>query len=416
VRARPPFTADIALGAVPRAHVVKAVAFDTKNAILGQDSASINDRTEAFSVEIVAPREGSVASSTVVEVQPHLPEGDGLRSVDVYWNDEKLATLTSPPFQTTLALPSPHAFGYIRAVGHDDAGATAEDAKVINAEGSAAEVRVDAVELYAIVHDRAGHGVEGLTANDFVVKEDGVPVSVAVHNDPNEPITVGIAVDASGSMRGAMVSVMEYATEFLRHSMAAEDKTFVVSFAETPSLFQPLTSDFEKVSNSLFDMHAAGATALWDAIVFSLDQLRGVRGKRALLVFTDGADNGSRTTEEGVIEYAHEIGVPVYPVLVYTGAQPAFSTKADYGSVQMIDRGAPLDRLARETGGAFIKYPRPQDLPKLFQQVRDDTRDAYFLTYVSPGPPRRGQPRKLSVALKGRRGVVVRAPSAILLR
>ena len=341
---------------------------------------------------------------------------DGLRSVDVYWNDDKLATLTKPPFQTTLSLPSPHAFGYIRAVGHDDAGATAEDAKVINAEGSAAEVRVDAVELYAVVHDRAGRSVEGLTANDFEVKEDGAPVSVAVHSNPNEPITVGIAVDASGSMRAAIASVMEYAKEFLRHSMSAEDKTFVVSFAETPVLYQPLTSDFDKVSNSLFDMRASGPTALWDAIVFSLDQLRTVRGKRALLVFTDGADNGSRTTDQAVIEYAHEIGVPVYTVLVYTGAQPAFSMTGDYGTAVMVDRGAALDRIARQTGGAFIKYPRPHDLPRLFQQVRDDTRDAYLLTYVSPGAPRRGQPRKLSVAVKGRRGVVVRAPSAILLR
>ena len=283
---------------------------------------------------------------------------------------------------------------------------------MINSEGGAAEVRVDAVELYAIVHDRGGHAVEGLAANDFAVKEDGVPVSVAVHNDPNEPITVGIAVDASASMRNAIASVMEYATEFLRHSMAADDKTFVVSFAETPYLFQPLTSDFEHVSKSLFDMRASGPTALWDAVVFSLDQLRAVRGKRALLLFTDGADTGSRISEQGVIEYAHEIGVPVYAVLVYTGAQPAFSMTSDYGSVAMIDRGATLDRIARETGGTMIKFPRQQDLPKLFQQVRDDTRGAYLLTFVSPSTKKRGEARKLWVAVKGRRGVVVRAPSA----
>src|SRR5205085_9542921 len=166
------------------------------------------------------------------------------------------------------------------AVGHDATGATAEDAKVINSEGSAAEVRVDAVEVYAVVHDRGGHSVEGLTANDFVVKEDAVPVNVAVHSNANEPITVGIAVDASASMRNAIASVMEYAMEFLRHSMSAGDKTFVVSFAETPYLFQPLTSDVEHVSASLFDMQASGPTALWDAVVFSLDQLRAVRGKR----------------------------------------------------------------------------------------------------------------------------------------
>jgi VWFA-related protein len=415
-RVRAPFAADIALGAVPRPHTIKAVAFDAKGTRLGEDSATVNDRSEAFGVEIVAPKDTNIETSAVVEVLPHLPGGDSVKSIDLYWNEEKLATLTAPPFRTTLTLPSPRAFGYIRAVGRDAAGATAEDAKVINSEGSAAELRIDAVELYAIVHDRGGRTVEGLSANDFAVKEDGVPVNVAVHNDPNEPITVGIAVDASASMRNAITSVMEYATEFLRHSMSAGDKTFVVSFAETPFLFKPLTSDFENVSTSLFDMRAAGPTALWDAVVFSLDQLRAVRGKRALLLFTDGADTGSRTSEQGVIEYAHEIGVPVYTVLVYTGAQPAFSLMSGYGAVAMMDRGATLDRLARESGGMFIKYPRQQDLPKLFQQVRDDTRDAYLLTYVSPSAKKRGEARKVSVAVKGRRGVVVRAPSAILFR
>ena len=115
-RTRPPFTADIALGAVPHVHVIKAVAFDAKDARLGEDSASINDRSEAFGVEIVAPREATVDSSTVIEVQPHVPDGGRVQSVDLYWNEEKLATLTAPPFRYALTLPSPRAFGYIRAV------------------------------------------------------------------------------------------------------------------------------------------------------------------------------------------------------------------------------------------------------------------------------------------------------------
>src|SRR5262249_39594468 len=155
--------------------------------------------------------------------QPHVPEGGRVESIDLYWDQQKLATLTTPPFRYALTLPSPRAFGYIRAVARDATGAIAEDAKVVNSQGSTAEMRVDAVEVRAVVEDRDGHHIEGLAADDFVVTEDGVPVAVVVHDDAKEPITVGLAVDVSGSMREKMSSVMDDATEFLRHSLSAGD-------------------------------------------------------------------------------------------------------------------------------------------------------------------------------------------------
>ncbi|MEK6371310.1 MAG: VWA domain-containing protein [Acidobacteriota bacterium] len=414
-RTRAPFVARIPLGALPRVRTIKAVAFDARDTPLGEDSATLNERSNALAVEIVAPRDSSVESKTVIEVQPRVPQGSRLDAIDLYWNEQKLATLTAPPFRHELTLPSKGAFGYIRVVARDASGATAEDAKLINGEGAAEVVRVDAVELFAIVQDRHGRNIAGLTSKDFVVKEDGVPVSVAVHGSADEPITVGIAVDASGSMRDAMSSVMDYATEFLRHSLGEGDQTFVVSFAESPSLYQPLTADREHVSASIFDMRAYGATALWDAVIFSLDQIRAVPGKRALLLFTDGDDTGSRAAPAAALQYAHEVGVPVYVVMVYTGSRASFNVTSGYGSVQMpasVTLDQNIRRLGEGTGGAFIRFPRQKDLPKLFQQVRDDTRGAYTLTFVSRSARKRTEPRKIFVAVPGRRGLVVRAPSA----
>src|SRR6185503_8600630 len=107
------------------------------DAPLGEDSATLNERSNALAVEIVAPRESGIESKTVIEVQPHVPEGGRLEAIEVYWNEEKLATLTAPPFRHELTLPSKSAFGYIRAVARDATGATAEDAKVLNGEGAA---------------------------------------------------------------------------------------------------------------------------------------------------------------------------------------------------------------------------------------------------------------------------------------
>jgi Ca-activated chloride channel homolog len=414
-RTEPPYVARIPLGALPRLRIIKAVAFDAHDALLGEDSATLNERSNALAVEIVAPRHSSVESTTVVEVQPRVPQGSRLEAIDLYWNEQKLATLTAPPFRHELTLPSKGAFGYIRVVARDASGATAEDARLINGEGAAEVVRVDAVELFAIVQDRDGRNIGGLTSQDFVVQEDGVPVAVEVRGSGDDPITVGIAVDASGSMRAAMSSVMEYATEFLRHSLGKGDQTIIVSFAESPSIYQPLTADLEHVSASIFDMRAHGATALWDAVIFALDQIRAVPGKRALLLFTDGDDTGSRAASGAVLQYAHEVGVPVYVVLVYTGSRATFDAASGYGSVQMPNYYAlfkNIRRLGEETGGAFIRFPREKDMPKLFQQVRDDTRGAYTLTFVSRSTKKRTEARTISVAVPGRRGLVVRAPSA----
>ena len=410
---RAPFTTKIALGAVPRVHTIKAMAFDAGGALLGEDAATINERSEALAVAIVAPRESAVESKTVVELQARVPEGARLEAIDLYWNEQKLATFTAPPYRYELTLPSKRAFGYIRAVARDAAGNIVEDAKVINSSGSAEVVQVDAVELQVVVQDRAGHPVEGLQPGDFAVKEDGVPVAVEVRNDPNGPITVGLVLDVSGSMRVAMASAIDYATEFLRHSLAKGDQTFIVTIADEPSLYQPLTADLEHVRASIFDMQAGGHTALWDAVIYSLDQLRAVRGKRALLLFTDAVDAGSRATSAAAIQYAHEVGVPVYVVMLYTGSVPVFSIANASGHVVTRDADdSEVKKLARQSGGALIRFPRPQDLPKLFQQVRDDTRGAYALSFISKSGKKRTESRKLSVTVPGKRGAEVRAPSA----
>ncbi len=410
-RARPPFAARIRLSAVPRLCTIRAVAFDASHAVVGEDSATLNERAAAFGVEIVKPRDAAVEWGTTVELQPHLPEGTQLAGIDLYWNDRKLATLTAPPYRYELTLPKRRDFGYIRAVARGAGGATAEDAKVINAAGSTETVQVDAVEMQVLVQDGAGRNIEGLASKDFAVKEDGVPVAAEAHNNTNDPITVGLVVDASASMQVAMASVIEYATEFLQHSLAPGDQTFIVSFSDVPSLYLPLTADLEHVSASIYDMRVSGMSAVWDSVVFALDHIGGVRGKRALLLFTDGVDNGSRTTAAAALQYAQETGVPVYVVMMYTGPTATFDAAAGV-VVRRLAYDKPLKELAEGSGGVLMRFPRQQDLPRLFQQVRDDTRGAYALTFVSKSQKKRSELRKISVTVPGTRGAVVRAPSA----
>jgi len=392
--ARRPFRAKLNLGGVPHVHTLRAVAWDAQERQLGVETVTLNDRAVSLGVSIIAPREDRVTTRATVEVKPRVPEGNRLAGVDLYWNDTKLVTLVAAPFRYDLTLPSPSASGFIRAVARDDSGATAEDVKLLNAAGSVAQVGVDAVQVYAIVQEH-GRYVEGLKSSDFVVKEDGVAVSAQVQSGSADPISVGLALDTSASMRASMMEVADYANEFVKGSLGPADQTFVVTFDEQPRLLQPLTSDRGRVSASIDNVQAHGGTAIFDAILFSLQQFRGVGGKRALVVFTDGFNNGGTATPDGVLQYAREIGVPLYIVQIFATS----GTSLDEHT---------LNRMADATGGAYFRFVRKVDLPRIFAQIRDDTRGEYLLTYVSPADKSRRELRRISVEVPGRR-VSVRA-------
>ena len=393
---RRPFRARLNLGAVPHVHTLRAVAWDAQERQLGVETITVNDRAVSLGISITAPHEDRVVSRTLIEVTPRVPEGKHLAGVDLYWNDSKLATLTAPPFRYELTLPSPSAPGFIRAVARDDSGASAEDAKLLNAGGSVEQVGVDAVQVYAIVQEH-GRYVEGLKSSDFVVKEDGRIVDAKVQSGSADPISIGLALDTSASMVSSMADVVDYANEFVKRSLGPADQTFVVTFNEQPQLLLPLTSDHGRVIASIDDVHAGGGTAIWDALLFSLQQFRGVAGKRALVVFTDCFNNGGIARPEGVLQYAREIGVPLYVVQIFS----AYGVSLDEHT---------LNRIADATGGAYFGFARKVDLPRIFAQIRDDTRGEYLLTYVSPADKSHRDLRRISVEVPRRR-VSVRATS-----
>jgi VWFA-related protein len=386
-----PFAATIALGSAPRMHTIAAKAFDTRNGVVGEASATINDVADALSVRVVAP--ASIESRAPIAVEVRAPIGATIDSVDLYWSDRKLATLTAPPYRYELTLPSRNASGYLRAVVHDSTGATAEDVRMINAAGPAEEMQVELVEVYAVVQERGGRNVEGLAARDFVVKEDGVPVDVELRGTPNDPIAVGFVLDTSSSMRPLMVDVDEDAAEFVNGSLAAGDRAFVMAFSDRPQLVQPLTGDLKQVRASILDTQPGGSTAIWDALIAALQQLRAVQGKRALLLFTDGADTASSASRDTALAVAQEVGVPVYVFLM----RDVTSRPPDV---------LRLERIARDSGGAIFKSPRAKDLPRLFAQIRDDTRGEYLLSFFSKSERPRTELRTISVSVPGRSATV----------
>src|SRR5215813_5654192 len=160
-------------------------------------------------------------------------------------------------------------------------------------------LRVDVrlVNVFATVMDTSGRYVPGLTKDDFILEEDGVPQEIAHFvQDENLPVSVGIVFDTSGSMQDKLRTAVIAVDRFVR-TIHEDDDIFLMTFAAHTSLRQDFTNNRDKLSKALQNITATGSTALYDALKEALIRIRsGQHQKRAILLITDGRDTSSTTS------------------------------------------------------------------------------------------------------------------------
>ena len=207
-------------------------------------------------------------------------------------------------------------------------------------------VKVDMVVLHASVRNRKGILVSGLGKDNFQVYEDGVPQQIKYFSHEDIPVTVGLVVDNSGSMRPKRPEVIAAALAFARSSNP-EDQMFAVSFNENVSFGlpadQPFTDNVAQLETALSRIAADGMTALYDAVAAGLEHLKkGNRDKKVLLVVSDGGDNASQHKLAQVMAMAGQPDAIIYTIGLFDPHDP--------------DRNlGVLKQLAKATGGeAFL--------------------------------------------------------------
>ncbi|HWW60734.1 MAG TPA: VWA domain-containing protein, partial [Thermoanaerobaculia bacterium] len=307
---KPPFAVRINVGNIPRARNVRVIALDANRIPIGEASTTINDRADAFHVTITSPATELISGDTTIEADAHIPDDRHLTKLELYWKNARLATFTEPPFR--MVFVAPKEFGYLRAVGTLDDGATAEDTKLVNAGGVSETVNVQGVTFIATVLGKDNKHVTGLTAKDLVVEEEGRRVDVNVRSNEEEPAMVGIAIDISSSMRPMQLDVIEIATALVQTLASEKTKVFLVVFDNTARILHPPSSDVASLREKLLDLYAAGGTTLFDGMIFALQQFQGIEGRRALVVISDGRDVASGETADAATRLAKSAGVPIY--------------------------------------------------------------------------------------------------------
>jgi VWFA-related protein len=231
------------------------------------------------------------------------------------------------------------------------------------------------VLLDAAVKDRKGNPVSGLSRDNFKVFEDGRPQSLQVFVSKDTPVTVGIIVDESFSMRPKRDAVLTAAETFVKESNPG-DEVFVLNFNDTvirglagPQLF---SGDIEQLSNALHRGVPVGKTALNDAIVEGLQQLeQGKFDKKTLIVISDGGDNASRHTHREMLDAVVRSSATIYTIGLYDTDDP--------------DRNPGMLReLARISGGEAYFPATPPDTIPVCQRIARDIRARYTIGYVPP--------------------------------
>ena len=183
-----------------------------------------------------------------------------------------------------------------------------------------------------------------------------------------------------------MPFVREACAELFRVLMRDKDHGFVVEFRDQPKFLQELTSDTVALQRASHDLRAAGATALYDAVVLGLYQFRTLTGRKALVVVTDGDDNRSHVEYDTLLRYARSAGAPIYFIAVNIPLTDFKSRKV-------------IKEIAQESGGDVFSIGSASKMPEVTQHIEEELRSQYIVAYKSDSAKPPGEYRAVSVAL-----------------
>ena len=264
------------------------------------------------------------------------------------------------------------------------------------------------VVLNVSVQDVHGTEIRGLKAEDFKVYEDGRPQTVKQFAAEDRPVTVGIVLDASGSMRTKQAEVVTAALAFV-HSSNPDDEVFVVTFNDHASLGLPSNISFSQNANdlraALLGRKPEGKTALYDALVLAADHLgKGKWENKALLLISDGGDNNSAHTINEAIRAVQKSWATVYSIAFFDPDEPEHNLGV-------------LHRLSKSSGGEAFAPKELDEIRSLCVRIAEDLRASYTVAYTPPHPEDHTASRKIKVVVSSpeRGKVMVRTRDSYML-
>jgi len=274
-------------------------------------------------------------------------------------------------------------------------------------------VNVNVVNLYFNVKDKHGRLIPDLTRDDFAISEDGKPQTVKYFSkETDQPLTLGMLIDTSGSQQQVLGIEQSVGAQFLQQVLRPKDLAFLINFDVNVELDQDFTNNGQQLRKALNEVRinrgGGGATGipgigqgpfptsnprgtlLYDAIFLAADEkLKSEVGRKAMIILTDGEDQGSQEKIETAIESAQKSDAMCYVLLI-----------EDRGVYNGFGAGL-MKKLAEQTGGRLIEVGnKPEKLREALDQISNELRTQYFIGYAPTNQKRDGSYRKVEVKPK----------------
>jgi VWFA-related protein len=288
------------------------------------------------------------------------------------------------------------------------------------------QAHVDMVSLSIVVTDTNGNHVRDLKKDDFQVFEDGVSQEIAGFAAVEEPISVALTLDTSGSTEFQLDRIRQEGMRFIRY-LRSDDSVAILSFADEVTLLEPFNIYHKKNPDALRKLKPGGLSAVYEAVWLSIEQVLNLEfGRKALVFFSDGVDNRSETvTEEETLDLAHKTDATIYCVYFNTDTDrnkrmpPRIDPLRDISNLALPAQWPPIRipggrgknpeyvagreymlKLAQYSGGILVDASRLENLGAAFGRIAQELRSQYSLGYYTKNLKQDGRLRKIEVRIK----------------
>jgi VWFA-related protein len=349
--------------------------------------------TPASPVAITSPTADAYLSGTVLlkaAVYATIP----IRTVTFFIDGRQLCSLTEPPFECEWDAGSTISAHLIRLVVAPVEGDRLVRTLRTKGLGYADKVNVEAIQVTVTVTDDGGRFVGGLPRSAFRVMEDGHPQPITYFASEDVPLELIVAVDISGSMTSSMPKLKKAVKDFLQ-AVPAKDQVTLLGFNDSVFALTRKTTDPAERVRSVDRLAPWGATALYDVIVRAVDMLGRQIGRKALVVFSDGEDQGSHVSLEDVERKLQASDVTLYMIAQGRGISQDYLKKT-------------MQRLTVPTGGRTFTTDSVDQLHTAFEELLDELSNQYLLGYQPTNGVRDDTWREIKVQVEGHPNVRAR--------
>ncbi len=258
---------------------------------------------------------------------------------------------------------------------------------------------VNLVEVYASVTDQHGNPVTGLSQGDFELREDGVVQAISNFAAGDFPLAAAVAIDRSFSVAGTKLTLAKAAAQAFLAELRPADEAMVLAVGSQVEVVAPLSTDRAAQRDAINRLDAFGTTGLHDAIIHAIDDVQPTKGRRALIVLSDGSDRYSQASAADALERARRSDVMIFPVAIGATRPPLFA------------------ELATLTGGRSFHSRDGAALAETLRSIAHELRQQYLVGYTPLRPPVAGSNEWRTIAVSVKRpGAIVRARDGYLVK